>query len=368
MLFLLIQGCIEPYEPDISKYEEVLVVDGTFTNLNEDHFVRLTRTYGYNNVEGKLETGAVVAIKNEEGYTAAYVEIAEGIYQLEKGRMPGIIGQSYQLLIKTQDEREYASNFETLKKPVEISNLYYEIEENIPTLTGSTLDGLQIYLDSKDEHAETHYYRWDYAETWEFVVAYDKPGYLNRYKCWRTFNSTNISIANTLQLKEDQIFKYKLNFVPATNAKLSRRYSINVKQYSLSAEAYDFWRKLELSNEHTGSLFDPPPTPVLGNVSNVNDPYEPVLGYFEVSGVSEKRIFISRSELPSTMDLTTGNEHCQSQELMGEGMEELQSGWYLLYRYEWMDTIWTLLSSHIDCYDCTQRGENSKPDFWMDEE
>ncbi|MCF8225151.1 MAG: DUF4249 domain-containing protein [Bacteroidales bacterium] len=365
-LLILIPGCIEPYNPDISRYEDILVVDGTFTNIEEDQYLILSRTYGYYESENKMETGAVVVIRNNEGITGTYTEIDDGVYLLQKGTFSGETGKSYQIIIETSDGKHYESGYELLKKPVEIDSVFYDIELDKETLSGEKYDGLQIYLTSGDENNETHYYRWDWEETWEFMVPFVKPGFQNRIKCWRTIHSTNITIASTLNLKEDLIYKQKLNFVTSRNSKLSRVYSILVRQYSLTPEAFDFWRKLELSNEHTGSLFDPPPTPVTGNIENTEDPYEPVLGYFQVSGVSEKRIFIKRSVLPAVFDLTTGNEHCSSLEVMGEGIEEVQDGWYLLQRYTWMDTIWTSLSSHIDCYDCTQRGENVQPEYWID--
>lgn len=363
-IFGLIAGCIEPFEPDIDRYENVLVVDGTLTNEDEDLFVRLSRTFGYYDLEELMVIGAVVAVMDDEGNSAIYDEISPGLYKLDKGIMPGIVGRSYKLMIETADEKVYESDFEILKKPVEIDSVFYEVREDIGTL--GKVDGVQLYLNSKDEESETHYYRWDWTETWEFFVPYQKPGYESKRICWKENISSNITIANTLQLVEDYNYKQKLNFVSTAGNKLLKLYSTNVRQYSLTAKAYDFWRKLELANEHTGSLFDPPPTPVIGNMQNVDDPYEPVLGYFQVSGVSQKRIFISREELPPTMDLTTGNEHCSSMQVIGEGLTELQTGWYLLFRFTWMDTIHTSMSSHVDCYDCTMNGDNLKPDFWID--
>ncbi len=363
---LLIAGCIEPFEPDISKYEDALVVDGTFSDLPGEHYVRLARTFAYNESEDHMETGAAVFIRDEDGLTAAYEEVSDGLYRLDSGMFEGKAGKRYQLLIETTDGRHYESTYELLKKAVGIDSLFYEIEEDLLSLSGGSFDGLRIYLNSNDGENGTHYYRWDWTETWEFEVPYQKPGYQNKMRCWKTRNSTSIVIANTLNLKEDRIYRQKLNFISTKTAQLSRIYSINVKQYSLTPEAYEFWRKLELSNEHTGSLFDPPPTPVTGNVENVDDPFEPVLGYFQVSGESEKRIFISRRELPETVDYTSGNEHCESLTVLGEGLRELLDGWYLIYRYEWMDTTWTQFSSHIDCYDCTQNGSNEKPDFWIE--
>lgn len=362
---LLSESCVEPYYPELDRYEDVLVVDGTFTNIDEDRYVYITRTYGYYEVRGSEVTGAVVMVRNGDGITATYTEESPGTYVLPAGSMEGEIGKEYQLLIETSDGSQYASSYQKLKKPARIDSVYYEKEE-ILRLSDSPLKGLRVYVNGSDPENETHYYQWEFSETWEFNVAFQKPGYDNKYTCWRSNDSKSINIATTTQLTEDLVYRQPLNFISTENPRLSNMYSLNVRQLALPQEAYDFWRKLELANEHTGSLFDPPPTPVTGNIENINDPEEPILGYFRVAGASEKRIFISREELPTDLNPATGNEHCEYLEVVGEGIDELQHGWYLLTRFTFMDMLWTSLSSHVDCYDCTQKGTNIKPEFWID--
>jgi hypothetical protein len=46
-----------------------------------------------------------------------------------------------------------------------------------------------------------------------------------------------------------------------------------------------------------GSLFDPPPGTVKGNLYNAGDPNELILGYFSVSGVSYKRFWANPQSL-----------------------------------------------------------------------
>ncbi len=51
--------------------------------------------------------------------------------------------------------------------------------------------------------------------------------------------------------------------------------------------------------ENAGTLFDPTPTAIPGNIYCIDNPEEPVLGYFEASGVSTRRVFINRDLMPS---------------------------------------------------------------------
>jgi hypothetical protein len=65
---------------------------------------------------------------------------------------------------------------------------------------------------------------------------------------------------------------------------------VEVSQYSLTREAYRFWERYEEQRIRTGSILDPLPEPIEGNVYNVNDQNDIALGYFSASSVTTKRI------------------------------------------------------------------------------
>ncbi len=48
----------------------------------------------------------------------------------------------------------------------------------------------------------------------------------------------------------------------------------------------------------TGSIFEPAPSAILGNIENVNDPEDIIFGYFGASAISTKSIFIPAIEAP----------------------------------------------------------------------
>jgi len=76
-----------------------------------------------------------------------------------------------------------------------------------------------------------------------------------------------------------------------------------IRQYSLSSQAYDFWQTAQMQREETGSIFDPVPSNISGNIFNVNDPDELVLGYYSASAVQEMRFDICKEEQLSGFDL-----------------------------------------------------------------
>ncbi len=55
---------------------------------------------------------------------------------------------------------------------------------------------------------------------------------------------------------------------------------------------------MKKNTESLGSVFDPQPSELNGNIHSVTNPDEPVIGFVTAGTIGEKRIFINRNELP----------------------------------------------------------------------
>ena len=70
-----------------------------------------------------------------------------------------------------------------------------------------------------------------------------------------------------------------------------QKHFYNVAQHSINKEAYVYWETVKKISKSTGSIFDTPPAPIIGNVYCIDDPDERVLGFFEVSSVDTVRTY-----------------------------------------------------------------------------
>ncbi len=76
---------------------------------------------------------------------------------------------------------------------------------------------VNIYINSHDPNNNTHFYRFDYQQTYKHVSVYESPwGVANgliypydpsysTHSCWSTIPSGNIVLGSTLTLKQDVI-------------------------------------------------------------------------------------------------------------------------------------------------------------------
>jgi len=111
--------------------------------------------------------------------------------------------------------------------------------------------------------------------------------------CWITDIIPEIFTKDLGSLEGDQYRQMPLNFVSNQSQRLQNRYDLLVRQFALSPSAYWYWEGLKNNLQSNGGLFDSQPSLTPGNICNVDNENEIVIGYFSVSGVSEKRISVS---------------------------------------------------------------------------
>jgi hypothetical protein len=257
-----------------------------------------------------------------------------------------------------------------LKDPVDIEKVSWEFKK-----MSNGIDGVQIYVDTYDPQKKSFFYFWDYHETWEFWVPYVSIStYLPEMKiCYKDVDQrSSILLQSTRDYVDDKVIGFPLYTIGGNTNRLSVRYSTLITQYVLTEKTYEFFKNLKEINENKGSLFDRVPQILVGNMINSLDPDIPVLGNFQVSGASVKRIFIARDELPFSFNVTTEYEFCKMKYQVSPVrqthlFDSLRgAGWIAIdtfYNYADKDYLYDMVNSR-GCFDCTMAGKIKKPVFW----
>ena len=291
VLVLLTAGCKKAFVPAgaLANDSKYLVVDGVINSGNDSTFIRLSRTKKFDTVINITnETGAQVTVESDAGVTFPLTEIKSGIYAT--GGLNLDNSHKYRLNIKTTNAEQYASDYIAVKNSPAIDSLGFIAQA----------DGIHVYVNSHDNSKATRYYRWEFNEAWQFSSFYESylMGDNPHHICYQSDTSGAVLIASTTKLSNDVVYQAPIVVIPGTSEKIETKYTILVKQYALSSDAYNFWQNLQKNTNQLGSLFDAQPSTNQTNYHCLSNPAEIVVGYLSVGSVAIKRIFVLSNQLP----------------------------------------------------------------------
>lgn len=362
-ILLVIDSCITPFIPRTNEDKDILVVEGLITNKPGPNTIKLTKSLPLGaKSTAKPLSGCIVTVTDDLFNSYIFSEKAKGTYVSDPANFQGVIGRIYTLhiTVKSGNNSLIYESYPTEMKPIPaIDSVFYEKQTLKETADKIPLEeGCQIYLSTHDSTNQAKFYRWEYSETWEFVIPYDVPN----KTCWISSNSDVINIKNTSVLGEDRIDRYPLIFISNLTDRLNVKYSILVNQYSLNEDEYNYWDKLRNLSEQVGGLYDMIPSSIPSNMYCPDDPNEKVLGYFSVSGNSSKRIFIKdRFQGLIYMYRTCAQDTFP----VGKYIPNLNSAAWIIINHGLPNPYWVVTYSK-GCYDCTVRGTKIQPDFWIE--
>jgi hypothetical protein len=369
LLFLiLLTSCIDEYWPEMDRYENLLVVDGTLTDMPGPYTIRLSMTSRINSPQYNPLPGCSVTLLDNTGNAEQLSETEPGVYSTSVNGIQGVAGRQYKIQIVTPSGKTYSSPFEQLPAPVGIDSVYTEVTYHETADLDHDIAGLQFYVDTYRSEHDSSYYFWQLEETYEFnsdfYLNYLWYGYFEPfnnpdtfYTCWKTQHVDEFFTASTLNLTEPVLKKFPLHYVDTETRRLQVTYSLLVHQFTIDTSAYSYYDQVRYLMVTEGSLYEKQPYQVTGNVKNQDDPNEPVLGYFLVAGMDEKRIFIQRPEaLPFYYPVCELIVDMRS-------LSEMPWGYWPIYIS--VDRYNQLGYASDPCFDCTANGGIlEQPEFW----
>lgn len=387
-LVVLNSACVEEVSIDFGGDQSNLVVHAIITDEFKRQQITLSRTYPFDTKESPAEKGAVVVLSgNEQNYS--FEEVEDGQYRSITA-FKAEAGVSYKLSITTADGRSYSSETKSLVGDVSIDDFSVNQGAN-----SDNEEGLSFELSSSNSNSEGNYYRIDYEETYKIVApywsAYDAVIFAEGFhtidvrailreteekECYGNFKSTRINLVNTYNFQSDEIRDLPVRFLKKYDPKGMYRYSIEVKQYAVDAQTYAYYQSLkEISDASTTVFTQSQPGQINSNIYSESNPEEVVLGYFEVSGVDSRRVFVDYRDYYPDGNRPNYFYACQTSipsisGTMGNRplLEAIKSDELIYFASTEPGSEGPFVMVLPFCGDCTRIGSNIKPEFWIDED
>lgn len=290
MILVFLAGCIESfdYEPGVS--DRVLVIDGGVTNRKDIQSVRVGYTSQYGISPFSPVRGVSITLyENGVPLDLEFTETENGEYQFDGSLVNAAPGKEYFLSLTLRDGKTYRSKPEIMPKPVVPDSAYFKINYVRIAQEGglaTSRNVLSVYVNTPVElECKPAFLRWRVHEIYSFTEL--KQFYWSvPHSCYMwlepTYQEIKIFSGGELRggiLKDEVVFTRD----EFPDIEFRYRHYFNVSQYSLTRSAHEYWSHLKIVANPTGSFIDIPPAAVIGNMYNVSDPKEIVLGYFEVA-------------------------------------------------------------------------------------
>lgn len=402
---LVLVSCVEEYWPELDgKYEERIVVDGKITNEAGPYTIKLSSSSSLEIDNTVSISGASIEISDNEGNSETLTETSSGIYQSSETGIQGVVGRLYKISISIGG-KTFESEYEELLAPVGIESIRFEEESHIISeISDEEETGYQFYLSSETASSNNFYYYWEVEETYEYHAPYpvefiyngsfDENGSLLEYDspyesfyCWNTNKIYQIFTQSTAFQSQSKVNDFPLHFVTHEDERMRIQYSIMAKQYSISEKAYTYQKNLKDMNSKNSGLYSKQPFQVRGNLYNIDNPDDLMLGYFYTAGITESEHLFTPAAVITKKALDKWErETC---------FVQAPSGFNYALRYDliiarsspndwpfYLSYVWVLYTEETEsyyakrimvirkgfeiCVDCkTNGGTTQKPDFWI---
>jgi hypothetical protein len=289
----LLSACVDKFDAGLNTNIKKLVVDGEISNKPGPYRVTLQQSSPFGSKDfSPPPFNAVVSIADNQGNKETLTDLGFGIFETKTTQ--GVIGRAYTLEVKIGDKKVYKSTPQTIKKPNQIDNIYAEYIPYEGTPNVFIAGEFHVFLDTVDPETKGDYYRWTYTnyEKLDFclrtVVVNDAGRFAFEYNCCEPCWEINPCLG-CIYLGSDQYFngkKINRQFIGKFPYDSYKTLFLQVEQKSLTKENYFYWKEIDGQINNSGGIFDTPPANIQGNIYNVNDPNDQVLGFFAASGIT----------------------------------------------------------------------------------
>jgi hypothetical protein len=380
IFIVLISGCIKPIELDsIIKHEPTIIIDALLTNEYKHHIVKLSKAIPLDSIAILKESNAQIKIIDNDNIVYNFSEGEKGIYSSDD-IFKAEKGKKYTLEVVTNDGTKYTSNQEEMYGFNSIDQIEIKKENNV---FNEEVLAINVKSDGTN-NVNAQYYRYKYEETFKVIAPYWSDEMFDKTKlprfvivpntkfdkiCYGSKESNGFILKESTFLNEKKT-EFSIYHLKEDDYKVAHRYSVLIKQYVQSPEAHSYSKKI-VRNATSQSFFsESQPGAVIGNMNSDKK----VIGYFEVSSVSEKRVFFNHSDFfeysqnnfkyPALCNLPYAPPLSHNGTSAITLLERLNGDWIFHSYIDPNAPPYKIVRK--DCGDCKKYGVTIKPNFWID--
>jgi hypothetical protein len=301
---LLFYSCVRNITVPIRNVQPILVVEGSITtdpppySVNLSYSGNFTSAYQTGVNAQQFITDAKVTIEDDLGDSTTCLLSENGTYLSSDTNFIGTLGRTYTLKIYLSNGKIYQSKPEKITSvpPIDSVGLLYDSSYIAEVRPAQII----VSVNTHDPPDTSNYYRWTASgyvirKSWGAPCGPGSPPCYNPYVCSCSAFCDQLIIDDQVNILSDQFTDgHEIIGRPVFYSPIYwyGYHYIQIKQYSISQQAYLFWQQYQAQTNRTGSILDPLPASLTGNIYNLADSNNLALGLFSASAVFAKKILI----------------------------------------------------------------------------
>jgi Domain of unknown function (DUF4249) len=297
----IFSSCIRQITPPIRQSAPLLVVEGVITTDSAPYTIKLSYAgkFIHANVDSTQDfiNDARVIIKDDAGDSSSCTLTTPGTYQSTDSSFIGMVGHTYTLEVYLSNGKTYVSKPEKINQVPPIDSITASYDSSFITDVRPTQ--LIIAVNTPDPPQVQNYYRWTASgyiprKSWGVVCSYPYPPCSDPFSCSCNALCLQYISYTVLNVLSDQLINGHeiIQSVFYSPLYWFGKHYIEIKQYSLNQDTYLFWEQYLEQTTRTGSILDPFPSSLTGNIYNLADSNDVALGYFGASATVIKKVII----------------------------------------------------------------------------
>lgn len=302
LMFALHSSCIDEITIAIPDFERQLVIEGWYGNQQAQNYVRVYYSSPFiSGIRSPQYTAAPVDqvyVEDDEGRQIYFRRVQDYTYATND-YFPVEAGKQYRLVVSLTTGETYQSEYEVMPPLVEISDITASAYEALYSISteGSSFTQIRTFASVKATitdpgHGELGYFFRTSGISEDYTFSMND-------NCACTCYTSNPNVFNKMNLLDnepfiDRTFQQTIADIPLYSL---GRYFVETNMRTVSKENLSYLQQVDLQQKSTGSIFDPAPFRIRGNISKSDDPSRFVLGNFFVYQESRFDALLSRTAI-----------------------------------------------------------------------
>jgi hypothetical protein len=336
LAILIASACVDRVFVEIPiNLTEGISISGFISDQPGPYEVKIYQVFDTESRETlkKPVTVKSLSVSDNHGTSESFYEVSSGIYSTSENGIQGRAGHIYKLRLELFDGKVFESLPDTILSAGKLDSMHIDYKKEYGQ-NGVEKYGFDASFDASNDPSVNNRLMWDFSLTFKAITQPEfnienqcfyldeiqtcnfvppcsgyrnvgtlrEPRYEKKYPCtcctcWYSIYNDHITLSDSYDVKGNLkgVFIKNITISPWM---LQFKIRIAVTQFSLSHNAFRFWKAVKNQQDANGNLFQPISGKIPRNFIQMSGEQYPVEGIFYAAAVSQKVQTIKRLDLP----------------------------------------------------------------------